>query len=232
MRNLYPVFLKLQGKSVLIAGGGNLAVQKLATLEPTGANVTVVAPRLDSRLLDWGGAGQVTLAARRYGPDLLEGTSLVFAATDDPELNHRIVADAADRGIIANAVDDPEFCDFFTPAVVRRGAVTVALSTGGGFPGLARALREVLEAWLPDKHAPLLRELFALRDRLRRGLEPERRREALSSLIREVQERYLGGNPPGGTATREAHQETTAPVKPMPNAPERKPEYPFEPGTQ
>ena len=129
--------MKLSGRTVLIAGGGKLARQKLATLEPTGADVVVAAPRIDRHGLDWRGAGRLTLLTRPYGCDLLEGCALVFAATDDPAVNRRIVADAGARGILANAVDDPEFCDFYTPAVARRAGVTIAISTAGGFPGFS-----------------------------------------------------------------------------------------------
>ena len=176
---------------MLIAGGGKLARQKLATLEPTGADVLVAAPWVDEQALDWHGRGRITLSARPYGSDLLTGKSLVFAATDDAALNHRIVAEARERGIPANAVDDPEHCDFITPSVVRRGEVTVAVSTGGGFPGFAKALREVLEVWLPARDSLLLRDLYALRDGLRRQLNPARRQKALKELILAVKRRYL-----------------------------------------
>lgn len=191
MRELYPVFMKLSGKTVLIAGGGKLARQKLATLEPTGADVVVAAPRIDLRGMEWRGAGRLTLLTRAYGPDLLERCSLVFAATNDPAVNRRIVGDAEARGILANAVDDPECCDFYTPAVVRRAGATVAISTSGGFPGFSGALREILELWLPDGDRAVLEDLFALRTALRRTLDPERRREALGELIEEVKRRYL-----------------------------------------
>ena len=191
MRELYPVFMKLSGRTVLIAGGGKLARQKLATLEPTGAAVVVAAPRIDRRGLNWRGAGKLTLLTRPYGCDLLEGCSLVFAATNDPAVNRRIVAEARARGILANAVDDPEFCDFYTPAVVRRAGVTIAISTSGGFPGFSGVLREILELWLPDGDGAVLEELFALRSALRHSLDPERRREALGELIEGVKRRYL-----------------------------------------
>ena len=191
MRELYPIFIKLSGRTVLIAGGGKLARQKLATLEPTGADVVVAAPRIDRHGLDWRGAGRLTLLTRPYGCDLLEGCALVFAATDDPAVNRRIVADAGARGILANAVDDPEFCDFYTPAVARRAGVTIAISTAGGFPGFSGVLREILERLLPDGDGAMLEELFALRGALRHSLDPERRRKAMGELIEGVKRRYL-----------------------------------------
>lgn len=188
--------MKLSGRTVLIAGGGKLARQKLATLEPTGANVVVAAPSIDLRGTDWRGfewrgGGRLTLLTRAYGRELLEGCSLVFAATNDPAVNRRIVADAEERGILANAVDDPEFCDFYTPAVVRRAGATIAISTSGGFPGFSGALREILELWLPNGDDAALEDLFALRSALRHALDPEKRREALGELIEAVKRRYL-----------------------------------------
>lgn len=188
---LYPVFLKLRDRPVLIVGGGALALQKARTLEPTGARVRVVAPVIHPALRAAAEAGRIAVALRAYRPEDLVGAALVFAATDDTALNHRIVAEAEARGVLANAVDDPEHCAFYTPAVVRHHAATLALSTGGAFPGLARALRECLDAWLPVGDAELHAALVALRGKLRRELDPTARREALAALIAGVKAKYL-----------------------------------------
>ncbi|MBI4081589.1 MAG: bifunctional precorrin-2 dehydrogenase/sirohydrochlorin ferrochelatase [Candidatus Lambdaproteobacteria bacterium] len=219
---LYPVFLKLRDRPVLIVGGGALALQKARTLDATGARVRVVAPALDPALLAAAEAGRITVARRAYCPEDLTGAALVFAATDDGALNHRIVAEAEARGILANAVDDPDHCAFYTPAVVRHPAATLALSTGGAFPGLARALRECLDAWLPPGDAELHAALVALRRRLRRELDPAARREALAALIAGVKARYLlatgrdgeGRERAPGAGTARDHTETASEVGP------------------
>ncbi len=127
---------------------------------------------------------------------------------------------AAAAGITANAVDDPAFCDFYTPAVFRRDALTLAVSTSGSFPGLSKALREALEAWLPERDAPLLRELLALRDAARADAPGRAERgEALRALLARFKRDYLdpaalsatgatgdraGGNPADGGSPADA----------------------------
>lgn len=177
---------------MLIVGGGSLALQKLRGLAPTGAHVRVVAPRLRAELADVLPPGRLELAQRRFRVADLRGVALAFAATDDPAVNARVHAASRRRGIPVNAVDDPAHCTFYTPAVVRRGAVLVALSTAGGFPGLARALRETLEAWLPPAHEDALAGLYALRRALLASpLSPAERGGVLRALARRVAADYL-----------------------------------------
>ncbi|HEX7926209.1 MAG TPA: bifunctional precorrin-2 dehydrogenase/sirohydrochlorin ferrochelatase [bacterium] len=192
MASLYPLFLNLEHKTVLIVGGGTLAAQKLRTLAPTGAHVMLVAPHIAPETLALLEAGGHRFAERRFAPTDLDSVDMVFAATDTPETNHGIVALARDRGILANAVDDPAFCDFYTPAVVRRGLVSVAISTDGRFPGVTRALREVLDEWLPKSDETLVAALADLREELRAAnVAPAQRATALRTLIAQFRDRYL-----------------------------------------
>lgn len=192
MTRLYPVFLNLAGKRVLIAGGGTLAAQKVRSLLPSGAGIVLVAPMLSSECQAEAAAGRIRVARREFAPDDLDGAELVFAATDSPEINHRVVELARLRGIPANAVDDPAFCDFYTAAVVRRGMVNVAISTDGRFPGLTRALREVLEEWLPAENDGLMEALERLRTELRQSrLSPTERGQVIRDLIAQTRDRYL-----------------------------------------
>ena len=181
---------------MLLVGGGAVAWQKLQTLEPSGANVLVAAPRFDATFaakdVGWTGDGQLVRLPLAFSPEMLSGMSLVIAATDDPALNHRVVELARGRGIWANAVDDPAYCDFYTPAVIRRGVFTLALGSDGGFPGLVRALRRVLELWLPAQDEPLLRKLVTLRRRLLQALpDAQQRQQALRQVAEQVEEQYL-----------------------------------------
>ena len=192
MSELYPIFMKLEGKTVLIAGAGDLGRQKLSTLEATGADVIIADPDLGDEFPAWSGAGKLTLLLQAYSPELLHGVFLVFAATGDSEVNRRIVSDAKAKGILVNAVDDPPHCEFYTPAVLRRGALTVAISSAGGFPGLTAALRQTLERWLPEEDDELIESLFQIRRRLLE-IDPDgsRRRKALMSLANSFTEQYL-----------------------------------------
>jgi precorrin-2 dehydrogenase/sirohydrochlorin ferrochelatase len=176
----------------LIVGGGTLAGQKVRSLLPSGARIVLVAPEISEACLAEAAAGRITVVRREFTPEDLDGAELAFAATDSPEINHRVVELARLRGIPANAVDDPAFCDFYTPAVVRRGMVNVAISTDGRFPGLTRVLREVLEEWLPAENDGLLEALERLRAELRQSrLSPAERGQVLRDLIAQTRDRYL-----------------------------------------
>ena len=190
METLYPIFLNLLGKKVLIVGGGRLAVQKLDSLEGSGARLHVVAPRI--RLEICQRVRRTNLHPRPYVAGDLTGAVLVFAATDDEPLNRRIVADAEVAGILANAVDDPAHCAFYTPSILRRNGFVMAISSSGRFPGACKALRETLETWLPKEDEALLEELFALRERVTREVtDAAERSAALRELIAQFKRTYL-----------------------------------------
>ncbi len=176
----------------MIVGGGSLGLQKIASLTPSGAEITVVAPRMSGEIRTMASRLNLQLIERLYDPaDLLE-KALVFAATGDRDLNHRIVGDARAARIPANAVDDPGSCDFFTPSILRRGSFILAISSSGRFPGISKALRETLEAWLPEEDEALLEALFELRRALREAaLTPTARSAALRELIGQFKRTYL-----------------------------------------
>jgi siroheme synthase-like protein len=142
---LFPTFLKLQGRRVLLVGGGPVAAGKLRGLLEAGADVSVVAPAI---LLEIASA-PVNTVMRRFQPSDLDGVSLVVAAAP-PEVNRAVAAAAQARGIFVNAVDDVESASAYAGAVVRRAGVTIAISTDGDAPALAGLVREALEALLPD----------------------------------------------------------------------------------
>jgi siroheme synthase-like protein len=142
---LFPSFLKLRGRSVVLVGGGAVAVAKHASLAAAGARLTVVAPAIDERLRQPG----TTLVERAFEPRDLDGAWFVVAAAPGP-VNRQVAAAAEERRIFVNAVDDLAAASAYAGGVVRRGPLTVAVSTGGGAPALAGLLREALEAVLPD----------------------------------------------------------------------------------
>ena len=142
---LYPVFLKLSGKRVLIVGGGVVAAGKLDGLLAAGALVTVVAPEINEAIERPG----VTVHRRRFKPADLDGAWWVVAAAT-PEVNRQVQAAAEPRQVFVNAVDDPAHATAYLGGVVRRDDVTIAISTGGRAPALAGLLREALDSWLPQ----------------------------------------------------------------------------------
>lgn len=145
MSALYPLFLRLDGRRVVLVGGGALAAGKLAGLREAGASVTVVAPEIRDELRLDG----VTLVERAFVPSDLDGAHLVVAAATQ-KVNARVAQAAAERRIFVNAVDDVDAASAFGGGVVRRGGVTIAISTDGAAPALAGLLREGLDAVLPD----------------------------------------------------------------------------------
>ena len=142
---LFPTFLKLQGRRVLLVGGGPVAAGKLRGLLEAGADVTVVAPAIVLEIA----AAPVTTATRRFQVSDLDGVSFVVAAAP-PDVNREVAGAAQARGIFVNAVDDVESASAYAGAVVRRAGVTIAISTEGDAPALAGLVREALEALLPD----------------------------------------------------------------------------------
>jgi len=141
---MFPAFLKLQGRRVVLVGGGPVAAGKLESLLAAGADVTVVAPEIRPEIEQ----RPVTIARRPFAPGDLDGAWWVVAAAP-PEVNRQVLAAAEERRIFVNAVDDPRHATAYAGGVVRREGVTIAISTDGRAPALAGLLREALEAWLP-----------------------------------------------------------------------------------
>lgn len=143
--SLYPVFLQLHDKTVLVVGGGTIAERKVRALLPSGARVCVGTPELTPTLQSWVEAGTISRLAGHFTTEWLDGAQLVIAATNDRQVNAHISQLASQRGIWINVVDDPELSTFQVPAVVDRAPITIAISSGGHSPVLARRLRERLE---------------------------------------------------------------------------------------
>ena len=170
----FPCFLDLSEKPCVVVGGGDVAERKVQSLLSAGALVTVVSPRLSPGLTRLVAEGRIRHLARAYRRGDLAGAVLAFAATDDPAVTLAVAAEARRRRVWLNAADDPAHCDFILPSVLRRGRLTVAVSTGGASPAVARAVREELEAVLTDRHATLLDVASAVRDELRaEGTSPD-----------------------------------------------------------
>jgi precorrin-2 dehydrogenase/sirohydrochlorin ferrochelatase len=180
---LFPMFLKLERRSCLVVGAGAIGQPKIQSLLVAGANVRVIAPQARQAVMDWAGAGLIVWEPRAFLPNDLEGVFLVIAATASAELNQLVFNEAQRRNILCNAVDDPENCDFYFPAVVRRGQLQIAISTGGQSPALAQRLRRELEEQFPPDYAGWLEELGENRKKLfDADLDADRRRDRLHSM--------------------------------------------------
>ena len=144
MPTYYPVFLDLQGKRCVIFGGGVVAEGKVAKLLDTGANITVISPQVTAAIQASAQEGRLEWQAREYQPGDLAGAVIGIAATDTRSANQLIFQESKELGVLLNVVDDPSQCTFIAPSIVNRGQVTVAISTGGASPALARKIRESL----------------------------------------------------------------------------------------
>lgn len=152
----YPVFLDIQGKPVVVVGGGHVALQKLTNLVDAGAQVTLISPELTPEVQNYVDDGKVMHIKREYEDGDMEGYFLAFVATDDGKINKVVADEARSKGIWVNAVDDVPNCDFIMPGVIRRGELVVAISTSGLSPAMARKVREGLEEFLGEEDAALL----------------------------------------------------------------------------
>jgi len=182
---LFPAFLDLSGRRVLLVGGGAVARRKAEALLEAGASVLVGAPALEPVLLRWASEGRFTHLNGRFVPEWLEGAWLVIAATDDPEVNAHVAAEATARHIWVNVVDDAPRCSFQVPARIERGPLQVAISSRGEAPMVARWLRETLEATLDEGLGTLAEWLGARREALRsRFPDTTRRRQIIERVLR------------------------------------------------
>jgi len=174
MPSYYPIYLNLERRCCVVVGGGTTAERKVQGLLECGALVTVVSPDLTIVLRDLAGRGLLDWKAREYQAGDLEGAFLAVAATDNSRVHEEVAQEAEQRGVPLNVIDAPALCTFITPAVVRRGEVTFAVSTGGHSPALARRLREELEESSVLGWAELAEMVSEVRLALReKGIRPD-----------------------------------------------------------
>lgn len=139
------MMVRVEGRKCLVVGAGKVAEEKIAGLLASGAHITVASPQAVPSIRKWARDGGVTWRKKKFSPGDVRGAFLVIAATNAPGVNKSVYEACRKFGVLCNAVDDPENCDFFYPAVVRRGALQIAISTNGNSPALASRLRRQLE---------------------------------------------------------------------------------------
>jgi precorrin-2 dehydrogenase/sirohydrochlorin ferrochelatase len=176
MSALFPMFVKLSGRRCLVVGGGAIAEGKVESLLACGASVVVVAPQVTDKIAGWSGGRRLVWHARRFQTADLENAFLVVAATGVDAVNESVFREAEARGILCNAVDEPERCHFYYPAIVRRGPLQIAISTAGLSPALAHRLRVELEQQFGPEYEAWLQELGAMRRRVFAERDDPRRR--------------------------------------------------------
>ena len=181
--NLLPIFANLSGRRGLLVGAGNVALEKLDSLLPTGILLRVVAPFARPEVVSLAAEGKLEWIPRAFTPSDLDGVFFAIAATDVPEINAAVYQEAVARNIFCNSVDDIPNCDFFFGSVVRRGPLQIAISTSGESPAVAQRLRREINAQLPADIGPWLEDLGELR---REVLATHPRGEARKALLHQL----------------------------------------------
>lgn len=193
----YPIFLELSGRRVVLIGGGTVAARKAQVLLAAGARLVVVAERIDKMLTVLCKDKTAELIRSKYAKSYLAEAVLVIAATNNNRLNRRIYKDCQELEVLCNVVDVPELCDFYVPAVVKRGDLQIAISTEGQCPAYAGHLRKKLEVIFTEKHGEFLTELEAMRQRIIEDVpDPADRKTLLGRLADDKSFEYFVENGP------------------------------------
>jgi len=193
----YPIFLELRGRRVVLIGGGAVALRKAQALLAAGARLVIVAEEIGAMLAVQAKGGDAEVIQSKYSKDYLAGASLAIAATNDHKLNKQIYKDCQQLEIFCNVVDEPELCDFFVPAVVKRGDLQIAIGTEGLCPAYAGHLRGKLEKLFTEEHGKFLAELEKLRDKIIEAVPDQTKRKVLlSQLVEDKSFAYFHENGP------------------------------------
>jgi precorrin-2 dehydrogenase/sirohydrochlorin ferrochelatase len=182
---LFPVFLKLHDRRVLIVGGGRVAEEKLEAVLRSATDVTVIAPRITPRIAGWARESRVSYIAGEYREGVIRDFFLVITCTDSDAVNRKIYEECREAGILCNSVDDPTNCDFYAAAVVRRGDLQIAVSTGGHSPALAQRIRRKLEQEFGPEYEPWIGWLGRMRTVMRKALPRDEQTKELLHLLAE-----------------------------------------------
>jgi siroheme synthase-like protein len=186
MSGYYPVNLKIKDKKCVVVGGGKVAERKIKFLLEKGGSVTVISPEITSRLEKLWREGKINLLPVTYFSSPLEGAFLVIAATDDRTINSRVAKDASKLGILINVVDSPTESSFILPATFSRGDLSIAVSTAGRSPTLARKIKEDLALIYSEEYGDLVDMIAKTREKIKRKYPNSQRRK---QIWREIMEK-------------------------------------------
>ena len=193
----YPIYIELSGRRVVVIGAGVVAARKVEVLSGAGARVVVVAEKVSEVFEQTCQKPNIELIISNYSGNYLAEATLAVAATNDMKLNRQVYEDCQKLGVLCNVVDDPELCDFYVPAVVRRGDLQIAISTAGKCPAYAGHLRKKLEDMFTDDHSQFLVELEVIRQKVIADIENGNERKAvLGELVKDKSFDYFVENGP------------------------------------
>ncbi len=179
----YPIFLDIRNKPCVVIGGGDVAERKVVSLLSAGARVSVVSPEFTVNLAGMGEDGNILLIKRMYQEGDLKGAFLAYAATNEEDINNRVYLEGEKEGILLNVVDEPGMCGFIVPSVVNRGALSIAISTGGASPAFAKRLRMEMEDRYGEEYSVFLEIMAAIRQKLlTKGSVSDKNRKIFNKL--------------------------------------------------
>lgn len=179
----FPIFLNLASRRAVVIGAGAVAARKVVSLLDAGARVTVVAEHIDDAIKAKCDLPNVEIIEAKYSKDYLVGATLAFAATNDAKTNEQIYRDCQQLEVLCNVVDNPALCDFFTPAVVKREGLQIAISTDGIFPAYAGHLRQKLEEIITSQHGQFVTELEKIREKVLAEISDENKRKTVLGTL-------------------------------------------------
>ncbi|NLU47674.1 MAG: bifunctional precorrin-2 dehydrogenase/sirohydrochlorin ferrochelatase [Syntrophomonadaceae bacterium] len=179
MASLFPIFVSLENKRCLVVGGGKVAERKVENLLEYPVQIDLVSPQATPKLQNWATEGKVNWIARNFQLTDIQDAFLVFAATDDLQINREIARLCQKEGILVNAVDDPAYCDFFVPSIIRRNSLVLAISTEGKSPAYAKRLRRQMEEIITDAHGKFVDLLGEQREIVKETVPDIRIRQAI-----------------------------------------------------
>lgn len=184
MKNLYAINVNLTGRKCLVVGAGNISERKVKSLLECEAKVTVVSPKFNTGILELQPHPNLTLIHRPFQESDLNGTFLVISATNDSQLNSLIANLCQDMNILINVVDKPECCSFFVPSVLRRGNLSIAISTSGKSPTLATKIRKDLLKQYGKEYENYINVLGEIRENIKTDImDPQKRKAILNELV-------------------------------------------------
>lgn len=183
MSHLFPIFLSLEHKRCLVVGGGQVAERKVDNLLGYSAHIEVISPDATKHLQKLAQEKRIVWARRAFSSDDLQGAFLVFAATDNLEVNRQVSELCHQQGLLVNAVDDPEYCDYYIPSTIRRNSLVVAVSTEGKSPAYAKKLRHQLEEIITPQHGRFVDLLGEQRDLIKKSVPDIQKRQSIFEAL-------------------------------------------------